>query len=87
MNGRSITVQDVKYNFISPIFITGMSAEISNGRDSLDIEPIRLTFIPDLYLQRRIWVLDVLRREDVVSVIIPHTTCSIFIDAIDATGR
>lgn len=35
---------------------------------SADREPLRVTFVPELYLQRRIWVLDVLRREDVVTV-------------------
>jgi len=31
-------------------------------------EPLKVTFFPPLYLQRRIWVLDVLRREGITSV-------------------
>ena len=85
MGARS-PVQVVERDFIFPT--TVMSSEGPNDKDFPDIDPIRLTFIPELYLQRRIWVLDVLRREDVVSVIIPHT-CSIFIisNAIYAPGR
>ena len=32
---------------------------------------LKVTFFPPLYLQRRIWVLNVLRREDITSVSTP----------------
>lgn len=35
--------------------------------EALD-EPLKVTFFPPLNLQRRSWVLNVLRREDVTSV-------------------
>lgn len=37
-------------------------------------DELTVTFSPPLYLQRQIWVLDILRRENVISV------CSFFFD-------
>ncbi|EEB99965.1 hypothetical protein MPER_00219, partial [Moniliophthora perniciosa FA553] len=34
-----------------------------------DVEELKVTFIPQLYLQRRIWILDILRKECVKNVL------------------
>jgi hypothetical protein len=33
-----------------------------------DEQELRVTFYPELYLQRRIWILDILRRENMTQV-------------------
>lgn len=33
-----------------------------------DCEPLKVTFFPPLYHQRRIWILDILRREQLTEV-------------------
>ena len=33
-----------------------------------DEQELKVTFYPELYLQRRIWILDILRRENMTQV-------------------
>lgn len=47
---------------------SAVMASAMQATDTENTEPLKVTFFPALYLQRRIWVLNVLRREDVVSV-------------------
>lgn len=57
-----------------------MSGLENSGTDAhrvQQIEELRVTFKPELYLQRRAWVFDVLRREKVTEVadfILTHRT-------------
>lgn len=57
----------------------------AEGEHDFDIpaQEVRVTFHPPLFLQRRIWILDILRRENVVDVrsMIPPP------DIIDLTDR
>ena len=42
-------------------------------------EPLKVTFFPPLSLQRRSWVLNILRREDVTSVSVLYSYFLIYV--------